>query len=307
MERDTTHDVRPDQISVQPQLTRATGENRLDAPRAENIRTQSRAQTGLDDARECALIQFRGRYIRVNTSALTALRDIGRFRTVAVEDLVAFRYGGDQRRLEQDLDTMAAQGLLSHRLWRSPRVAPLPILVLTKTGRDALAAHDAGRAQDATRVSQRHYAGFVKPREVRHDAAIYRMFQAEERRLVKEGSRVLRIVLDYELKACIYAPLAKARALPKPEFHRLQQAVAHAHGLRVVDGKIPLPDLRIEYETASGERQSVDLELATGHYHGGAMATKARAGFRFYVADGSAAKLSRVMEERDITVAILSL
>ncbi len=74
-----------------------------------------------------------------------------------------------------------------------------------------------------------------------------------------------------------------------------------------MNGKIPLPDLRLEYETAQGEMARVDLELATSHYHGGAMAAKAQAGFSFYAADGSGARLTRVLEERDITVAILSL
>ena len=49
-----------------------------------------------------------------------------------------------------------------------------------------------------------------------------------------------------------------------------------------MDGKIALPDLRIEYETAEGDLDRVDLELATEHYHRGHMATKARAGFKMY-------------------------
>jgi hypothetical protein len=51
----------------------------------------------------------------------------------------------------------------------------------------------------------------------------------------------------------------------------------------------------------------VDLELATEHYHGSHMVAKAQAGFRFYCADGSANRLSRVLEEREITASILSL
>jgi hypothetical protein len=51
----------------------------------------------------------------------------------------------------------------------------------------------------------------------------------------------------------------------------------------------------------------VDLELATEHYHGGALQNKAEAGFKMYAADGSASRLSRVLEERDIMAEIFAL
>jgi len=38
--------------------------------------------------------------------------------------------------------------------------------------------------------------------------------------------------------------------------------------LQLVRGKIPLPDLRIEYENREGDMARVDLELATEHYRG---------------------------------------
>jgi len=46
----------------------------------------------------------------------------------------------------------------------------------------------------------------------------------------------------------------------------------------VVDGKVSLPDLRIEYTNEEMEVARVDLELATDHYHAGHLAEKARAG-----------------------------
>ena len=39
--------------------------------------------------------------------------------------------------------------------------------------------------------------------------------------------------------------------------------VAEKHGLLLVDGQIPVPDLRVEYETPDLELRHVDLELAT--------------------------------------------
>jgi hypothetical protein len=42
-----------------------------------------------------------------------------------------------------------------------------------------------------------------------------------------------------------------------------QEDLAKLYELPIVDGKISLPDLRIEYETAEGERAHIDLDLAT--------------------------------------------
>ncbi|OLB18800.1 MAG: hypothetical protein AUH16_08560 [Acidobacteria bacterium 13_2_20CM_57_7] len=67
------------------------------------------------------------------------------------------------------------------------------------------------------------------------------------------------------------------------------------------------PDLRIEYATQEMEIARVDLELATRHYHAGHLAEKARAGFQLYARSEDSAGLRRVRDEREITVAILSL
>ena len=90
------------------------------------------------------------------------------------------------------------------------------------------------------------------------------------------------VILDFELKKKAYAPLARARASSLAEFRRKQAEIARANGLSVIRGKIRLPDLRIEYETASGESARVDLELATEHYRGDHMAAKEGAGFKIY-------------------------
>jgi len=228
------------------------------------------------------------------------LVDIGRFRTVAVEDLANHRYGGKGSELSQDLRGLVAQGLVQRR---TALVAQgrhkLTVVVLTKAGKRAA---EAGRLNPEQAV----YAGFVKPGEVAHDAAIYRMFHKEAGKIAAGGGTVKRVVLDYELKRKIYSPLAKARLQNPGEYARRQAEVARDNGLKVVQGKIPLPDLRIEYETAAGDMTKVDLELATHHYHGSHLRTKAEAGFKMY-GDASATHRSSVFEEPEITAAILSL
>jgi hypothetical protein len=232
------------------------------------------------------------------------LLDIGRFRTVAIEDLARHRYAGRNSELQDDLRSLSAQGLVQRR---TAVVAhgrhKLTVVVLTKAGK---------RAAEASRPDphQALYSGFVKPGEVAHDSAIYRMFHKEAAKIRGGGGTIKRIVLDYELKRKIYSPLAKARGQsPRPspaEYARRQAEVARDNHLKVVSGKIPLPDLRIEYETSGGEMARVDLELATHHYHGSHLRTKAEAGFKMY-GDATATQRSPVFEEREITASILSL
>ena len=78
-------------------------------------------------------------------------------------------------------------------------------------------------------------------------------------------------------------------------------------GLQLVDGKIPVPDLRVEYETPELELRHVDLELATRDYRPRAMAAKAAAGFSMYARSEDASRLRRVLDEREITAGILNL
>jgi len=228
------------------------------------------------------------------------LVDIGQFRTVAIQDLANHGYGGKSGELANDLRSLAAQGLVQRR---TALVAQgrhkLTVVVLTKAGKRAA---EAGRSNPEQAV----YAGFVKPGEVAHDAAIYRMFHKEAAKILTERGTIKRVVLDYELKRKIYSPLAKARLEHPGEYSRHQAEIAREIGLKVVDGKIPLPDLRIEYETAAGDMTKVDLELATHHYHGSHLRTKAEAGFKMY-GDAAATHRSSVFEEREITAAILSL
>jgi hypothetical protein len=271
---------------------------RVDAPRAEDSREPDQSQA---DARHH--IGYVGRHYahQISPEELATMYDIGRFRTVATNDLRAQRYAGRDADLRRDLRSLGDQGLVQRRTVTGPRREKLTVLVLTRRGKDVL------ERESPAPSGQRIYAGFVKPAEVTHDAAIYRMFQAEARNIAKQNGRIRRVVLDYELKQRIFAPLAKARALPPDQYARRQADVARENGLPVIQGKIPLPDLRIEYETQEGEVTHVDLELATHHYHGSQLATKAAAGFKMYSPAESAGHLRAVLEEREITAGILSL
>jgi hypothetical protein len=115
------------------------------------------------------------------------------------------------------------------------------------------------------------------------------------------------VILDYELKKKLYAPLARARAISEQEYRNKQQEIAQQHGLEVVDGKVLLPDLRIEYENRDGEIARVDLELATEHYKHGQLAAKAKAGFTIYMAGSSGGRGSAVFHDPELAARIIPL
>jgi hypothetical protein len=146
--------------------------------------------------------------------------------------------------------------------------------------------------------------GIVKPRELRHDSAIYRMYLAETERIEHAGGRIQNVVLDYELKKRVYSPLAKAHDLHPFTYAERQQEIAADNDLPVVDGHIALPDLRIEYETPDGESRHIDLELATRNYRSVHIRTKASAGFKVY-ADTNSGRLSAVLDSHHLIAELL--
>ncbi len=230
-------------------------------------------------------------YEGLSVSQRAALREIGRFRTVSTEDLMRIQYRGDRAVGRHDLAELRSQKFLEQRsvvvAMHSRNVGKtlrsMTVVALTKSGKNLLQRCD----REARASHQAVYAGIVKPREVAHDAAIYRMFQAEHAAIRAKGGHVTRIVLDFELKKQVYSPLAKARTLVPLEYARKQAQVARDNGLKVVQGKIRFPDLRIEYDTAANDPARVDLELATEHYRGEHMAAKDQAGFKIYAESAS--------------------
>ncbi len=77
--------------------------------------------------------------------------------------------------------------------------------------------------------------------------------------------------------------------------------------MTVVSGKIPLPDLRLEYETPDQEQTKIDLELLSGEYRNGQIAEKARAGFTLYAFAEDAVRLRPAIADPEIMQDILSL
>jgi hypothetical protein len=235
---------------------------------------------------------------RLTDTQHQAMCEIGRFRTLSITDLAHYRYQDDKPKMRQDCRQLLSQHLIQTRsLWVGNGKERLTVVTLTRDGKKAL---------ERSGEQGQFYAGFVKPAEMVHDSAIFRMYQAEAAKILKEGGQIRRITLDYELKRRVYSELAK-QSPGSSDYGKRQVQIADEHGLKVVRGHIQLPDLRIDYQTQNGEMARIDLELATGHYRGGQIAAKAAAGFKFYASGEDSSRLSSVFDDHHITAEILWL
>ena len=236
----------------------------------------------------------------LRASEIHTLTDVGRFRVVAVEDLANLGYSGDRSRMDNDLRNLARQGLLQRGGTSALKKESRDVLTLTKQGQHFL------RRNGLVAEDQTIYSGLVKPKETNHDASLYRLYQKAAGDIERNGGKDIRVQLDYELKEKLYRKLGKAQTHDEGRNHRSKLAFAEQLRRPVVNGKVAFPDVRIEYANQEMEISRVDLELATGHYHGEHLAEKARAGFQIYARSEDAAGLRRVRDEREIMTAILS-
>jgi hypothetical protein len=243
--------------------------------------------------------ELRGRTYRLRNSEVATMVELGKFRAVASKDLAEFVYDGDKDRMRPDVENLFRQGLIEMKSIPYEPIGSRQLLTLTKNGHRFLV-----QTQRAAK-GQALYHGFTRPREAHHDADLYGLYQKAAAKIEGQGGRNLRVVLDYELKKHLYRDLAKFGEDCKSA--SAKHAVADTHGLKVVRGKIPVPDVRIEYDSRDGERTRVDLELATEHYRLRNLVEKVLAGFSIYAHADEASKLHRILDQRELTAEILSL
>ena len=245
-----------------------------------------------------AALYDRYRSYELRESEIQTLADLGKFRVINTDDLARHGYGGDKRRMEQEITSLVRQGLVEEKQVEISLSKSTRMFTLTKAGRRLM--QGSGRLRN----DQEIYSGFVKPREAKHDAELYRVYQREEDRIERRGGRVRRVLLDFELKKKVNRDLARL-GLEKDDSDK-KGDIAERYGLRVVHGRIPVPDLQIEYEMPESIAR-VNLELTTGDYRPRQLADKARAGFTLYSHGDDASHVRRVLSDRELTAEILSL
>jgi hypothetical protein len=220
--------------------------------------------------------KLRDQHYRLSFRQSEMLQDLGAFRTITTDSLKKYIYHDDEERFTKELRNLTDQRLVAVHPAQGAKGG---YLSLTRAGKKLTEVHLR------TNADQTLYSGIVKKRELRHDAAIYDVFQREAERISQSGGTVRRIVLDFELKKQVNRELAKIQNLSTAEREGHRQEIADAHSLKIVGGKIQFPDVRIEYESRDQEQCSIDLECVTGHYKARQVAAKAAAGFKLYNQD----------------------
>jgi len=164
------------------------------------------------------------------------------------------------------------------------------LVTLTERGRDLL---ESARRGDNGGGGQRFYAGIKKPRELTHDAHVYRAYCRASERLAGRGAHIRRVVLDDELKSAYQRFLQESNrgrreATGRSDRHSDEIAEwAAANHLPMIDDHVQFPDVRVEYDDRDGRPAIEDLEVLTPHYRGAHAAAKSSSGFSCYRAIGA--------------------
>lgn len=227
-------------------------------------------------------VRVRHHEYELRGSEVRTLAAAGAFRAVPAADLrEEYR---DRRAQERDLAHLRRQGLIRTMPYVVGRTRTT-LVTLTERGREVL---EQNRRELGDEREQRFYAGISKPRELAHDARLYRAYQHAVRRLAERGARVRRILLEEELKRDYQRFLQASNrgrrdATGRPDRDPEEiERWARERRLPCVDGHVEFPDVRIEYDERDGRRGIEDVEVTTPHYRGAHASAKARAGFTCY-------------------------
>jgi len=242
-----------------------------------------------------------GRSYSLHSSEIAAMRDIGTFRTVDARDLARFVYGGDEARLKYDLESLRAQGLVEEKTLFRAHKSARKLVTLTAEGQRIV------RKASGLPEEQRLYHGFVKPKELDHDADLYKVYQKAAEEIRDKGGKPTRVRLDFELKESINRAKESAGHLSGDERKRLLAAVAEEQGLTIDGTTIHLPDIQVEYETRDGGSERQNLELLSRNYREEGIRGKAAAGFKIYARSGDTSRVRRALHDTGMIREVLSV
>lgn len=255
--------------------------------------------------------------VRLRGSEVRTLATVGAFRVVPAGDLRDGQdrpldpHRGDLRHLRDSglVETIPAIGndralvvltergrdVLERNRWSSVHREELKWAAVERefdTGREVNDEHSRpqepkGRQEFHVGIRSARHTRFAvhRPRELTHDAQVYRAYLKDADRLREEGAFIRLVILDHELKSEYQQFLqernrGKSESDGRPdrtpeEIHRW----AIEHELPDNDGHVQFPDARIEYEDREGHLRTLDIEVETLHYRGAHASSKASSGF----------------------------
>lgn len=282
-----------------PNVIERAGRSRSDERTRTQTDREKHSDLGAARGFDRTIYRGRDREYSLRASEVRTLTDVGKFRVVPTEDLARFAYQGDQARMEADIRNLRKHGLVEQRTIEGHSSYSAKVLTLTKEGQRLLK-----HAQLVSSVQATYY-GLAKPKEARHDAELYRLYQKVAKEIERSGGKVRRVILDLELKKELYQALSRMPPDKDPAYERI--AIANRFDLKVVNDKIPIPDLRIEYEDECRDLHRLDLEVATRDYRPQGLGEKAKAGFHVFARQQDHDRLRRVLDSQEITARIFAL
>jgi hypothetical protein len=131
--------------------------------------------------------------------------------------------------MENDVEHLRHQGLIEQRSIEGHESYSKQLFALTKEGHNLLSRQNLIPDRQAT------YHGFVKAKEARHDADLYRLYHKVAKEIDRVGGKVRRVVLDYELKRELYRKLSQVDPNKKLAYERIR--FASEYDLKVVNDK----------------------------------------------------------------------
>jgi hypothetical protein len=242
-----------------------------------------------------------GRTYSLRSSEIAAMGDIGTFRVVDARDLARFVYAGDEARLKYDLESLRTQGLVEEKTVFRAHKSARKLVALTAEGQRMV------RKASGLPEEQRLYHGFVKPKQLDHDADLYKVYQKAAEEIRERGGKPTRVRLDFELKESINRAKEAAGHMSEDERRRLLSTVAQEQGLTLDDETIHLPDIQVEYETRDGELERQNLELLSRNYREEGIRGKAAAGFKIYARSGDSNRIRRALYDTGMVREVLSV
>jgi len=229
------------------------------------------------------------------------MSDIGRFRTIDVQDLCRFAYRGNEAHMNRDVESLRKQGLVEEKTLVRAHKEARNVVTLTEQG------HRIVRKTSGLPRDQRIYHGFVKTREINHDADLYKVYQQAAEEVREKGGKPLRVRLDFELKGIVQHEKQTTKGLSEEERRDRLEALAKDHGLTISGTTVHVPDIQMEYETREHELERANLELVSENYRSEGIRSKAESGFALYARGNDTARVRRALQDTHTVERILSI
>lgn len=223
--------------------------------------------------------------ISLTRGQIGTLYEIGRFSVIQKRDFLKHDYR-NFKALNYDIKHLLKHNLIKVNVSYTQKHGRIETLSLTQKGEQVL------RQLGVIREGEKIYSGKIRQREqVYHDSKLYSVFQKRAKEILERGGKNIRVYLDRELKEKLNREIQRLKNEERKTLEEAKKIASEKMSLPVVNGKVVLPDMQIEYETRDGETARANIEFATKDYRGDSIKEKATAGFDIYASKDDAPKL----------------